>query len=35
MFMFGSTIVLCVEVPQSYEWTIKDGDKVKLGQKIL
>ena len=24
MFNFGSTIVLCVEVPQNYEWKLQD-----------
>lgn len=35
MFNFGSTIVLCVEVPKDYEWKLQDDQKVQLGQLIL
>ena len=34
MFKLGSTIVMVFEAPADYTWTVKCGDKVRLGQAI-
>ena len=33
-FNMGSSIVSLVEVPKNFEFTIREGDKVKYGQLI-
>lgn len=33
-FALGSTIVLVFEAPNSFDWTISNGQKVKVGQAI-
>ncbi len=35
MFKLGSTIVLIFEASNNMEWTVKEGDKVKVGQLLL
>ena len=34
MFKLGSTVVMVFEAPHNFEWTIKEGDKVRFGQTI-
>lgn len=34
MFKLGSTIVMLIEVPESFKWDIKEGDAVRYGQTI-
>lgn len=34
MFKLGSTVVMVFEAPESFQWTIKEGDRVKFGQPI-
>ena len=33
-FNFGSTVVLLFEAPSSFKWSVSEGEKVKLGQKL-
>lgn len=35
MFKLGSTIVMVFESSPAMEWTVKEGDKVKVGQLLL
>jgi phosphatidylserine decarboxylase len=35
MFKLGSTIVMIFESSENMEWTVKDGDRVKVGQTLL
>ncbi|KAL6930983.1 hypothetical protein ACO0R3_004107 [Hanseniaspora guilliermondii] len=33
-FMLGSTVVLCFEVPKEFEFDCKQGDSVKMGERL-
>lgn len=33
-FMLGSTVVLCFEAPRGFQFKVKEGEKVKLGQEL-
>ena len=35
MFKLGSTIVLIFEASTNMQWDVKEGDKVKVGQRLL